>query len=358
MTAGRRAAGVLASCGALGLVAPATVGAHSIVRASSTEMSYTSSDATSLNTLSVDIVGSDVHVRDPTVDGGIDYGSCRPGDVDANGYVIEAFCPRGSIGLLRVDLGEREDTATLQVPFRTQVVGGAGADKLTGGDQADTFVGGDGDDVLDGAGGDDVLNGGDGADTVTGGAGSDRLQLGLGADTADGGAGDDLLQSRDGVIDTVRCGDGLDVVEADQLDTVPEDGGCEQVKRTQVTPPGGAAAAEPDRTAPVVRAGAAVRQRLRPRLTLAAASSEAGAIAASGFLVVGDQQLPLQARRVPNAVAGGGVRLIVRLSARERRLARSALRRGRRVTARLEVVATDAAGNSAKVRAPAIRLVR
>ena len=55
-------------------------------------------------------------------------------------------------------------------------------------------------------------------------------------------------------------------------------------------------------------------------------------------------------------MAGGGAELAIKLTARELREARRALRRNRRVTARLSVVATDAAGNSAAKRAPRIRL--
>jgi hypothetical protein len=57
-------------------------------------------------------------------------------------------------------------------------------------------------------------------------------------------------------------------------------------------------------------------------------------------------------------VAGGGVTLTARLSRTALREARRALRRRRRVVVRLGIVATDAAGNSAQTRAPAIRLTR
>ena len=57
-------------------------------------------------------------------------------------------------------------------------------------------------------------------------------------------------------------------------------------------------------------------------------------------------------------VGGGGAVLTYRLRGRHWREAARALRRGRLVTLRLGVVATDLAGLSTKRDAPAIRLVR
>jgi hypothetical protein len=62
--------------------------------------------------------------------------------------------------------------------------------------------------------------------------------------------------------------------------------------------------------------------------------------------------------RAPVALDGGGVKLRFRLSRGTRRRAQRALRRRRRVTVRLGVVATDRAGNSSETRAPVIRLAR
>src|SRR4051812_22361702 len=85
-------------------LAPATADAHSLVRVNGTELSYQSVDATSLNSLTVEPAGTEIHIRDPTVDGGMDQGTCRPGDVDSNGYVIEAFCTAASIQSVRIDV--------------------------------------------------------------------------------------------------------------------------------------------------------------------------------------------------------------------------------------------------------------
>ena len=60
------------------------------------EVHYLSEDATSLNSLTVRLTGGDIELRDPTVDGGMDPGPCRPGEItdDANSWIIQAFCPR------------------------------------------------------------------------------------------------------------------------------------------------------------------------------------------------------------------------------------------------------------------------
>ena len=75
----------------------------------------------------------------------------------------------------------------------------------------------------------DVLRGGAGADTLLGLGGDDILNGGAGRDVIDAGAGDDTVQSRDGAVDTIRCGAGDDVVFADRNDHVV---GCETVRRS------------------------------------------------------------------------------------------------------------------------------
>ena len=76
----------------------------------------------------------------------------------------------------------------------------------------------------------DVLRGLGGKDTLLSGAGADFLEGGAGADTHDTGSGDDrVATSYDGARDSVRCGSGLDVVNADLTDRVARD--CELVGR-------------------------------------------------------------------------------------------------------------------------------
>ncbi len=93
---------------------------------------------------------------------------------------------------------------------------------------AATVVGTPGDDRLVGTPRADTISGLEGKDTLFGAAGSDFLDGGPGRDLLDGGTGDDRIAAQyDGSRDTVRCGSGLDVVNADLLDAVATD--CELV---------------------------------------------------------------------------------------------------------------------------------
>jgi hypothetical protein len=91
---------------------------------------------------------------------------------------------------------------------------------VTGTARRDVLRGSSRDDVLRGLGGDDTLYGLRGADVLLGGTGRDRLLAGLGNDT---------VYARDGRRDTVDCGSGRDVVEADRFDVVAKN--CERVLR-------------------------------------------------------------------------------------------------------------------------------
>ncbi len=339
---------------ALALAGPASADAHSIIRTNGPEVSYLSSDATSLNTLTITPNGNDVEFKDPTVDGGIDYGSCRPGQADGNGYVIQAFCAKAGLGKLRVDLGEREDTLKISVALPVQALGGPGADRLDTSDADDVLVGGDGNDTLLPNGGNDKVLAGAGDDDVAGGAGNDDLQLGTGKDKVDGGDGDDVIHARDGESDTIVCGAGTDRVEADTIDSIPDSAGCEQVERTASTASGTSVA---DRRAPALHLGYDPRQKLsRGRVAVVATTTEAGSLAASGFLSTEGLRLPLKARRVIVKVGGGGGTLVARLSSLQQREAKRARRNGKPVIAELSIVATDAAGNSTRPRTVKIRL--
>jgi hypothetical protein len=327
---------LIAAAAALLVAAPAAEG-HSLIRVVDGEAFYISQDATSLNTLTVRSVGNEIEFRDPTVDNGVDIGTCRPGDISADGNPTQAFCPAAGITRVRIDLADREDTATITPTIPTEVLGGSGADTLTTGDVADVLDGGEGNDRLATGGGDDVVTGGRGIDDI------------------DAGPGTDVVRAADGLADAVRCGDGADRVEADGFDTVAID--CETVIRTHTAPPAAPAAAA-DKTPPKVDASAVTVQRLGRRavVRVAATSSERGTLGMSGFIDIAGLSLPLGTTTKRINVAGGGAELAIKLTRRERREARRALRRDRRVIARLSVVATDTAGNSAAKRAPRIRL--
>ena len=74
--------------------------------------------------------------------------------------------------------------------------------------------------------GDDTVRGGPGSDVVDGGGGNDTIDPGPGGDVVRGGAGNDTISVRDGVADSVDCGDGVDTVTADRSDVLT---GCENV---------------------------------------------------------------------------------------------------------------------------------
>ncbi len=93
-----------------------------------------------------------------------------------------------------------------------RITGTAHADRLVGTAKADTLDGLAGNDALLGLGGNDVLRGGPGRDRLDGGTGSDSL-------AANG----------DAARDTISCGSGTDVVNADLGDSVSAD--CEVTSR-------------------------------------------------------------------------------------------------------------------------------
>lgn len=102
------------------------------------------------------------------------------------------------------------------------VLGGSAlARTIEGTDQSDRLLGTAGADVLLGRGGGDRLFGLAGTDFLSGGPGRDRMDAGPGNDR--------VVAQYDGGRDSVVCGPGLDVVNADLLDAVASD--CELVGR-------------------------------------------------------------------------------------------------------------------------------
>ena len=95
---------------------------------------------------------------------------------------------------------------------------------------AKTIVGTGSPDRLSGTARTDSIFGGGGGDRVVAGAGADFLHGGPGRDLLDGGGGNDRIAAQyDGARDRISCGPGLDVVNADLLDTLTPD--CELVSR-------------------------------------------------------------------------------------------------------------------------------
>ncbi len=319
------------------LALPAGASAHSLVRSAGGLVSYVSADATSLNTLVVRQDSGRIEFRDESVDGGMDPGQCVPGDVGADGYIVQTFCSLEGVRRVRVDLGDREDRATVTLAVPVTLLGGSGADAIAGGEAADE------------------VSGGEGNDSVAGGAGDDVLSGDAGADVLDGGDGADRIAARDGEADRITCGPGVDTLDADGADVVAAD--CETATRTGTGSPVPVA---DDGRPPVVDAGAPTVQRVgRSRVVrVYATTSKPGTLGASGSLNASGIALPIKrvaTRRVP--VAGGGAVLKYRLAGREWRFARRALSRSKRVLVRLSVVATDLTGRSTLRSAPAVKLV-
>ena len=95
---------------------------------------------------------------------------------------------------------------------------------IDGGGGNDTIYGSNGDDILVGGPGNDSVFGGNGIDGLWGDARAGTINAqrvnvlpngGYGNNTLDGGNGDDLLNGANGMLDTIRCGAGNDIVAYD-----------------------------------------------------------------------------------------------------------------------------------------------
>ena len=117
-------------------------------------------DATSLNTLTVRPSGNRIEFLDPTVDGGMDPGTCTPGELSPEAFIIQTFCPadgvqprpRSTSASARTRPSSRWRSPPLcsAAPAPTALTGGDAGDELSGGEGNDTLTGGDGDDALSG----------------------------------------------------------------------------------------------------------------------------------------------------------------------------------------------------------------
>jgi Ca2+-binding RTX toxin-like protein len=171
--------------------------------------------------------GNDWFHADSTADGA-DY-MHGGGGVDNAYYHPRTVAINLTLGNGLADDGEpgEGDDIDLNVEDAT---GGAGDDVLvgskldndiSGGPGNDEIYGGSGDDLLDGHLGNDLVFGEDGDDSVHGWKGDDILTGGPGADEYAGNAGNDTILNADGFADRVFCGDDVDDVEEDPLDTFP-----------------------------------------------------------------------------------------------------------------------------------------
>jgi Ca2+-binding RTX toxin-like protein len=115
---------------------------------------------------------------------------------------------------------------------RNQLQGGGGNDILIGGSGPDLLEGGPGNDSLQGGDGDDGLYGDARCCTVDARGVEVLSNGGYGNNILDGGNGNDVLGGANGLVDTITCGAGTDVVLYDLVikDTyklVSQGGDCE-----------------------------------------------------------------------------------------------------------------------------------
>lgn len=135
--------------------------------------------------------------------------------------LFTSTCREGSDGADRI-IGR--DTRDVILP-------GAGDDRVRargGHDRVDTAYGRD---FVDAGPGNDVVHTHGNDDRLIGGTGVDHLLPGDGEDVVSAGPGRDaVVTNGDGRVDRIRCGTGLDIVQADRADRVARD--CEVIRRS------------------------------------------------------------------------------------------------------------------------------
>ena len=116
------------------------------------------------------------------------------------------------------------------------LVGTPKDDALKGFDGTDLFVGGKGDDSLNGGAGANYFSGGPGKDKMVGGVDGEYFidTDGKGGDTINAGGGNDYIYVADGAPSKVTCGDGFDVVLADEALDKVDLGTCNSVVTTNI----------------------------------------------------------------------------------------------------------------------------
>jgi Ca2+-binding RTX toxin-like protein len=166
-----------------------------------------------------------------------DTTAIRPGSGCARVDSTKVRCTtRTAPTMVRVILGDGNDSVTNKADIVLAASGGTGNDKILGGPRADILNGGagadtigglagndringeSGNDYLSASAGDDQVNGGEGNDRLFGSDGNDHLSGDAGDDIEDGGNGDDffeqVVEESPHVTDADRFigGAGLDVM--------------------------------------------------------------------------------------------------------------------------------------------------
>jgi Ca2+-binding RTX toxin-like protein len=114
--------------------------------------------------------------------------------------------------------------------------GGGGDDLILGGGGNDTLIGGPGNDNISGGDGSDGLWGDAASGSINGQAVTVMPSGGYGRNTLNGGNGDDLLHGANGLLDSITCGAGFDIVVqdlviADTFRLTSQGGDCETARR-------------------------------------------------------------------------------------------------------------------------------
>jgi len=193
----------LAAAATVLLFAPATASASTVTKSGNT-ITYEAA-AGEDNGLNITQAGGNITFDEQTVVI-VDGGGCPL----AAG---NAVCAEGGVTKIVVNLGDLDDSASLQTSaLPLTASGGPGRDGLSGGSGADVLRGEAGDDNLSGGDGGDTLDGGDGNDGHDGGPGNDTIDGGGGRDAAIGDEGNDIINAGPGPDNTLQGGDGNDTV--------------------------------------------------------------------------------------------------------------------------------------------------
>jgi Ca2+-binding RTX toxin-like protein len=230
-----------------------------------------------------------------------------------------------------------------------------------------TLLGIDDVDIFAVGGSEDLVRGSPAANNVVTGQGNDDVDAGDGHDVIALGDGDDVAVARDGFSDRIACGSGTDAVAADQLDVLD---GCEDVATTFVAPVGIVRPPDiespplpppPPPPPPPAPPPAPVPDTTAPRCTIAAPATVSNLRRGIRVTATCDEASSLSLTLTARVLVAGGVRaarvgdlvvttrsLALGAGSRSVRLTVSAaLRRtlGRRASLRLQMRASDAAGN-------------
>ena len=214
--------------------------------------------------------------------------------------------------------------------------------------------------AADGGTGNDTLTGSEENDSVSGGAGNDTVNPGGGSDVGDGGEGDDQLLTRDGAVDLVRGGAGADRAQTDAV-TVDAVSGVEALDATPAaTPPPVAPPVVPpvvpptrDRTVLLPKLGKIKVTRshgkLVARIPISCPTGEAGGCRTTLTLQTAKatrlgrmRAVLILGSKTVNLGRGQRSTVAIRLAGGTAELAK----RGK-LTARVRITSSDAAGNSA-----------